>query len=849
MRTEMRERLRRSRDWTIAIDELEQEADSIANEQERSELLFEIGRLTEEVIPERDRALALYQRAWKLHPDNVKALTRARQIYRELGRLEMVAKVGELELKVREGDRSAVGELAGMVGEALLDCGQRERALPLLQLALQFDPDSLPVKDAMAAAEYDPEDWIDSVERLSGDAQKFDSATAARMLLRAARIVHFEAPDDSTYEGLLKQVLVNDPHSEAANFLYEQLLSRQERWEELEKHHEQRVFAAPDDSGRAELYRRFALEWVQRFRDRERAARFFARAIEMSAQNGAIDMPSMVAGFSLVREALAAKADWAQFLSLADVALAKRMPDEQKLFVALQAGLVAWRELGDQDRARIYFDVVRAIEPSSPDLSDFDAEAGGAPPAAPKAEGKAGKKSRSRKNKSSTAPPASAGSSVEAPPPSGMNAPDVPAPPAISAVGSSNEIPIVSEELPGDAEEAVETARAAEAEGPDAAIAAWRKVVAEYPDLRTPRRELARVLTAAEKWGPLVEALKDEEQRLSSDPAAQVAVLHQLSDAYHQMRNDLTAVNTLQQVLKIDPSDMAALDKLVSLYEGMKRWPDLVGTLGKKAPYIEDEVERVELYLRIAGLYIEKFSNQAEAIKAFEKVLEIDPENHQAIRHLLEVYEKRRDWEKLIGLREREIDRTEDPVERAALTYEVAQLAQARLKKPDICIHWWAKVLAADPGNEEAVTELEKLYERSKDWDKLAEICSLKANLTTDRQEADRRAAEAGPALHRQDRRPDQGHRRLAPAARARPRQPAGAGLAQEALHRRSRLGRAGGLLPRPGQARRVRARDRAPGRPARRGRQAGPGDEDRAAVPRRGREARPRHARVREGA
>lgn len=85
MRTEIRQRLRRSRDWPSAIDELEREAEDIKNERERSELLFEIGALTEEVIPERDRALALYQRAWKLFPENIKALTRARQIYRELG--------------------------------------------------------------------------------------------------------------------------------------------------------------------------------------------------------------------------------------------------------------------------------------------------------------------------------------------------------------------------------------------------------------------------------------------------------------------------------------------------------------------------------------------------------------------------------------------------------------------------------------------------------------------------------------------------------------------------------------------------------------------------------------------
>ena len=147
-----------------------------------------------------------------------------REAARRIAR-EMVAKVGELELKVREGDPVAVGELAGLVGEALLDCGQRERALPLLQLALEMNPDSLRVKDAVAAAEYDAEDWIEQVEQLQTQSQRMDALTAARMLLRAARIVHLETPDDALYEELLRQVLSNDPQNESANFLYESLLS------------------------------------------------------------------------------------------------------------------------------------------------------------------------------------------------------------------------------------------------------------------------------------------------------------------------------------------------------------------------------------------------------------------------------------------------------------------------------------------------------------------------------------------------------------------------------------------------------------------------------------------------
>ena len=118
-RTLLRERLRRARDWAAAIDELEKELEGSVAKPDQSERLFELARLTEDVIPERERALGLYQRAWKLHPDNLKALSRAREVYGELGRHEMVAKLGEMELK----SPSASAELAGIVGEALLDSG------------------------------------------------------------------------------------------------------------------------------------------------------------------------------------------------------------------------------------------------------------------------------------------------------------------------------------------------------------------------------------------------------------------------------------------------------------------------------------------------------------------------------------------------------------------------------------------------------------------------------------------------------------------------------------------------------------------------------------------------------
>ena len=86
----------------------------------------------------------------------------------------------------------------------------------------------------------------------------------------------------------------------------------------------------------------------------------------------------------------------------------------------------------------------------------------------------------------------------------------------------------------------------------------------------------------------------------------------------------MQAVNTLNAVVHQQPGNLRALDALVAQFEHMKRWPDLIGTLQKRAAVVESRAEQVALWSRVATLFQEKFSNAAEAIKAYEKVLELD---------------------------------------------------------------------------------------------------------------------------------------------------------------------------------------------------------------------------------
>ena len=227
---------------------------------------------------------------------------------------------------------------------------------------------------------------------------------------------------------------------------------------------------------------------------------------------------------------------------------------------------------------------------------------------------------------------------------------------------------------------------------------------------------------------------------------------------------------------------------------------------------VVDPGEKVALYLRVANLYLEKFSNQAEAIKSFETALELEPDNEQAATFLRQMYEKRRDWDKLVALARSETGRVQDPEARRLRRIEVARLASEKLKKPAISIELWSEVLAEKDDDEDALGELEKLYEREKAWAELGDVLERQAALLPVGAPG-RVAAEAGAAVHREAAGRGQGGRRLARAAGSRAGQPAGAGRASQDVHRAAQLGRARAILLRAGQVGRVRPRAGTPGR------------------------------------
>lgn len=183
---------------------------------------------------------------------------------------------------------------------------------------------------------------------------------------------------------------------------------------------------------------------------------------------------------------------------------------------------------------------------------------------------------------------------------------------------------------------------------------------------------------------------------------------------------------------EVDWAKIEGLKEKAAKQEAAKRYNEYVKTLIELAEAMPDAADKIDYYSKAAELYTGKFSNAAEAVKCFEAILAIDGANVPAIKYLQESYEKRRDWEKLIGLNKRQAGLMPPGPARADRFLEIAKLATERVKKPEVCIELWDEVLNDDPENNEALNALSGLHERAKDFDKLAVVLQKQVEVTAD---------------------------------------------------------------------------------------------------------------------
>ncbi|HUT79361.1 MAG TPA: tetratricopeptide repeat protein, partial [Polyangia bacterium] len=705
--------------WKEFILHLEGQASEEDDAEARHAVHIRVADLWERKYLQKAKAIVHYQQAFKALPSSLEALALARRVYWELGRIATIERLVGLALEL-EGGRPAQAALYRELAEAKLLEGDAEAAVAAFAEAIERDAD-----DRRSRAIYEDltvgDGFADRAAALEEQAEQ--GSTGADLLCRAALLHRGGGADFEGYEPLLRRAATLDPRHTGVALLLEIGLREAGREEDIALFHGELLGLSAE---RVALLDDFGRRWLLWHGNPTRAVPFLDQAFR--------EDPALSGLLGFLYESYLEAGDTKAAADLVEAGLERATGGEIRADLLEVAGDLWWRVIGDASLAAHYYAELRRIDPENTPAGNFFEE---------NAMTNDSGSDSTREGvddigDESVADAAEEEAVPETAPTEAEPVESVGEPPAREQTPEFT----IDRAVPSVLAAAIEVAEQAEAEGVEEGIKAWHEAWKSAPGHPVVIDALERLHGAAGKWPQFADLIKRQGRTIENE-GHQIHAQMILARVYdEQLKQDVMVVNTYQAVLKIKPDYLPAIDAAIEKYERMERWPDLVKMLKAKGEAMPDGPDKVEVWLQVAQLFLQRFSNQAEAIKAFEQVLEADPTNGQAIDFLKDMYEKRRDWEKLIGVLQREAEELSSGAERAAKLIDIAKLATERLKRPAVCIELWEKVLAEDPENVEAFSDLAGLYERAKEWEKLAAVLSRQVEGVVD-------AAERGALLQK----------------------------------------------------------------------------------------------------
>lgn len=609
-----------------------------------------------------------------------KALAGAAERIASEGEADTALSLLDLEERLHEEGSDGHADLLYRKGrlleEELLD---EASAIKCYQEILSMRPGDSGAEERMSHINLVRENWEKIVKKYLDEAEASTDATLTTSLYRSvAEIYQKNVPGSAEVERYLRKSLEVDPHNTKSAAHLERLLQQAERWDDLVAFYREQLERLEEPSQRFPVILALGRCLGRRLGDRDGMKEQYRAILEVD--------PAHPTALRSLADAYQEDENWEDLIQIYERSLSHRSGGKD-IGLMIQIGMLWWKKVGDLTQAEPYFAKVKKAQPTSPIALDFY-------------------RSFYAEQKDWNG--------------------------LLKMLQHAQRVSREPEQKQTLTREMAEVAEH-QAGLPDKAIDLWKTLQRQHPDDPDAKAALRRLYHTAEKWNALLEILKQEEAKLpAGDVAARVRVLQEMVSIYRdKLQLDVMVINTYNAILALDPTHEGALDALAAKYEGLERWNDLIGVLGKKADLLDDPAEKKVLLSRIASLWLDEFSNPNKAIGPLEQILVLDPEDRGALTQLKEIYKKRRNWRGLLGLYEREVSQLPAEDQRPLLL-EMAELAQKRLGDPTSAIHAWNRVLELDDYDPDAIEALIALYDRERSYPPLAEMLERRIALSTD---------------------------------------------------------------------------------------------------------------------
>lgn len=175
-----------------------------------------------------------------------------------------------------------------------------------------------------------------------------------------------------------------------------------------------------------------------------------------------------------------------------------------------------------------------------------------------------------------------------------------------------------------------------------------KQVLAASPNNLDARILLAEVHEKRGDFRQMAECLKEVIAAMPDADARKADLLRRAGAVTAEKLRDVEGgVRLLKQALEIRENDRAALAELLKIHTAAKNFNELVDVILKIADQVEEPAQKVRYYISAAKVYRREIGNANKAVHYFEKALDINPQDPDANRAIVETLEQNMAWDKL----------------------------------------------------------------------------------------------------------------------------------------------------------------------------------------------------------
>lgn len=248
---------------------------------------------------------------------------------------------------------------------------------------------------------------------------------------------------------------------------------------------------------------------------------------------------------------------------------------------------------------------------------------------------------------------------------------------------------------------------------------------AHFPSLLA----LEQIFIKTKKWEDLIGVYK-KELALLADQRRIISLYHKIAEIYeNKLSSNNDAIALYGKILDINPADRTALNALYSLYERTENWDGCLQILKLKIRLMEKRGDLIPVYTKSAYINRNILNIPERAKENFDKLLEISPENIDALKALEELHEKAGNWKELLAILHRMTKISKDPTAQAAVLFKTGSVWEEHLGDKNEAILCYQKVLELAPNHFMALRSLERLYSQRERWEDLVKVLSREAEL------------------------------------------------------------------------------------------------------------------------